>query len=182
MYAPATARAAHARMPNTESTDLLGRASSSVAALTHTAHDLVGMLLRAEQQPEADGSLASLTRTVQAGSDAHWAVVARAAASLDAVAAERGDASGEVALLLQQRRELQEVVAPPLPFPLRLPQPWLRPPRSPACGVRMCSASPAVALQAVLAQKGAIKEQVDLLRRLMSDVQLMGGLEDPQPG
>ena len=46
----------------------------------------------------------------------------------------------------------------------------------------MCSASPAVALQAVLAQKGAIKEQVDLLRRLMSDVQLMGGLEDPQPG
>ena len=124
-------------MANTESTDLLGRASSSVAALTHTAHDLVGMLLRAEQQPEADGSLASLTRTVQAGSDAHWAVVARAAASLDAVAAERGDASGEVALLLQQRRELQEVVAPPLPFPLRLqatvaapsPQPSVRRPR-----------------------------------------------------
>ena len=169
-------------MANTESTDLLGRASSSVAALTHTAHDLVGMLLRAEQQPEADGSLASLTRTVQAGSDAHWAVVARAAASLDAVAAERGDASGEVALLLQQRRELQEVVAPPLPFPCDCPQPWLRHPRSPACGVRVCSASPAVALQAVLAQKGAIKEQVDLLRRLMSDVQLMGGLEDPQPG
>ena len=104
-------------MANTESSDLLQQASSSVAALTRTAHDLVGMLLRAEQQPEADGSLASLTRTVQAGSDAHWAVVARAAASLDAVTAERGDASGEVALLLQQRRELQEVVAPPLPFP-----------------------------------------------------------------
>jgi len=44
----------------------------------------------------------------------------------------------------------------------------------------MHSASPAVTLQAVLAQNGAIKEQVDLLRRLMSDVQLMGGLEDPQ--
>ena len=119
-------------MANTESTDLLGRASSSVAALTHTAHDLVGMLLRAEQQPEADGSLASLTRTVQAGSDAHWAVVARAAASLDAVAAESGDASGEVALLRRQRRELQEVAAPalhlPCPslaLPLHLPAPWL---------------------------------------------------------
>ena len=67
-------------MANTESSDLLQQASSSVAALTRTAHDLVGMLLRAEQQPEA-GSLASLTRTVQAGSEAHWAVVARAAAS-----------------------------------------------------------------------------------------------------
>ena len=96
-------------MTNTESTDLLGRASSSVAALTHTAHDLVGMLLRAEQQPEADGSLASLTRTVQAGSDAHWAVVARAAASLDAAAAESGATNREVELLTQQRRELQEV-------------------------------------------------------------------------
>ena len=115
-------------MANTESSDLLQQASSSVAALTRTAHDLVGMLLRAEQQPEA-GSLASLTRTVQAGSEAHWAVVARAAASLDAVAAESGDASGEVASLLQERRELQEVAAPPL----RLPAPWLaRPAPQPA--------------------------------------------------
>ena len=54
------------------------------------------------------------------------------------------------------------------------------PPHSPACGVRVRSTSSAVALQAVLAQKGAIKEQVDLLRRLMGDVQLMGGLEDTQ--
>ena len=116
-------------MANTESSDLLQQASSSVAALTRTAHDLVGMLLRAEQQPEADGSLASLTRTVQAGSEAHWAVVARAAASLDAVAAESGDASGEVALLQQQRRELHEVAAPSL----RLPAPWLaRPAPQPA--------------------------------------------------
>ena len=175
-------------MANTESTDLLGRASSSVAALTHTAHDLVGMLLRAEQQPEADGSLASLTRTVQAGSDAHWAVVARAAASLDAVAAESGDASGEVALLRRQRRELQEVAAPalhlPCPslaLPLHLPAPWL--PLLPTAQ-RAASACaqpvPPSPSQAVLAQKGAIKEQVDLLRRLMGDVQLMGGLEDTQ--
>ena len=60
------------------------------------------------------------------------------------------------------------------------------PSRTPACGIRVHSASSSVALQAVLAQKGTIKEQVDLLRRLMSDVQLMGGLEDPpavaQPG
>ena len=115
-------------MSNTESSDLLQQASSSVAALTRTAHDLVGMLLRAEQQPEA-GSLASLTRTVQAGSEAHWAVVARAAASLDAVAAESGDASGEVASLLQERRELQEVAA----LSLRLPAPLLaRPAPQPA--------------------------------------------------
>ena len=167
-------------MANTESSDLLQQASSSVAALTRTAHDLVGMLLRAEQQPEA-GSMASLTRTVQAGSEAHWAVVARAAASLDAVAAESGDASGEVASLLQERRELQEVAALPCASPHRG---W--PSRTPACGIRVHSASSSVALQAVLAQKGTIKEQVDLLRRLMSDVQLMGGLEDPpaeaQPG
>ena len=168
-------------MSNTESSDLLQQASSSVAALTRTAHDLVGMLLRAEQQPQA-GSLASLTRTVQAGSEADWAVVARAAASLDAVAAESGDASGEVASLLQERRELQEVAAlSPAP-----PRTVAGPSRTPACGIRVHSASSSVALQAVLAQKGTIKEQVDLLRRLMSDVQLMGGLEDPpaeaQPG
>ena len=175
-------------MANTESADLLGRASSSVAALTHTAHDLVGMLLRAEQQPEADGSLASLTRTVQAGSDAHWAVVARAAASLDAVAAESGDASGEVALLRRQRRELQEVAAPALPLPstslappLHLPAPWLPLlPTAQRAASACAQPAPPSPSQAVLAQKGAIKEQVDLLRRLMGDVQLMGGLEDTQ--
>ena len=96
-------------MGSTERTDLLGHASSSVAALTHTVQDLVGVLIRAEQQPHANGSLANRAHTLQTESEAHWAVVARAAASLDAAAAESGATNREVELLTQQRRELQEV-------------------------------------------------------------------------
>ena len=52
-------------MANTESTDLLGRASSSVAALTRTAHDLVGMLLCAAPRFAIVRTLLGVRRVVK---------------------------------------------------------------------------------------------------------------------
>ena len=90
------------------------RAASSVAALKQTAQDLVGVLSRRKRTEAGADTLASRAAALQEDYEAHWEAIARAAASLDAAAAAApGDAaSEEMAQLMQERSQLQEVRPP----------------------------------------------------------------------
>ena len=89
-------------------------AHATVGSLVHKTHELAGVLLQLRQQPDASNELASRAFALNAECEQHWAVVASAAASMDAAGASQAhdssiDEASEVAVLEQQRYELQEV-------------------------------------------------------------------------
>jgi len=99
------------------STSDAASAHAAVGSLVHKTQELAGVLLQLRQQPDASDELASRARALNAECEQHWAVVASAAASIDAAGASQaqgsssGDEASEVAALEHQRRELQEVRA-----------------------------------------------------------------------
>ena len=151
---------------------LVEEAHAAVGSLVHKTQELASVLLQLRQQPDASDELASKARALNAECEQHWAIIASAAASVDASGASQargssGDEAGEIAALEQQRHELHEVCEMPC-----------RPPPTPVRFACMLDTRCVACGQAVGAQNDVLKQQIDMLRRMFCDVQLMGGAED----